>query len=343
MDSFDHLKPVNEKLIISSNLRLEDWKKGGGIITSINPTKLDMPSFLLNPPFAYSIENANNQWMKDALEKGEYEELDRTLAMNQWFDLYSYLSSEAFVQLLPTPASMDWKNLQDLVYTANLGIVLTHLPDKNTVIISNFKSAPRYGETKVGADFFTSLGYNVFICPYHFEGEAELKHLYDNIYVGNYGVRSDIRAYEWMEEHFDMKIIKVAVQDEYLYHLDCAIFPILKEELVICTEKFTSGELKELESVVKLIDIPYEAAQAGLTNSVRLYNTILNASDIYDLRKGSTDYRIELEKNRILEDIAVELNMEVVTFNLSEFLKGGALLSCLVMHLNRNSYETDLI
>ena len=51
---------------------------------------------------------------------------------------------------------------------------------------------------------------------------------------------------------------------------------------------------------------------------------------------------IELAKNRRLEDIAASLAFEVCYFNLSEFMKGGALLSCMAMHLNRNSYSFAL-
>ncbi len=35
--------------------------------------------------------------------------------------------------------------------------------------------------------------------------------------------------------------------------------------------------------------------------------------------------------------------MEVSYFNLSEYLKGGGLLSCMVMHLNRYSYAFKLV
>jgi hypothetical protein len=44
-----------------------------------------------------------------------------------------------------------------------------------------------------------------------------------------------------------------------------------------------------------------------------------------------------------LEDIAAKLGLEVSYFNLSEYLKGGALLSCMVMHLNRRSHAFSLI
>ena len=44
----------------------------------------------------------------------------------------------------------------------------------------------------------------------------------------------------------------------------------------------------------------------------------------------------------MLEDIAVKYGFEVSYFNLSEYFKSGALLSCMVMHLNRQSYQLTL-
>ena len=49
--------------------------------------------------------------------------------------------------------------------------------------------------------FFELMDYQVHMCPFKWEGEADLKYLYDNVYIGGYGIRSDIQAYEWMEEN----------------------------------------------------------------------------------------------------------------------------------------------
>jgi hypothetical protein len=75
---------------------------------------------------------------------------------------------------------------------------------------------------------------------------------------------------------------------------------------------------------------------------VRLPNQVLNSSNIHELKVGTEDYKFELQKNRKLEDIAANLALEVSYFNLSEFLKSGALLSCMVMHLNRACYKIAL-
>jgi N-dimethylarginine dimethylaminohydrolase len=302
-----------------------------------NPTQLEQPAFLMNFPFSYTTDVANNPWMED-LEGGKRQP-DFTRAAVQFQQVYRSISAEGLVYLLPTPPGV---SLQDLLYTANLGIVLEHLPDKRTVIVSNFASPPRRGETPVGMKFFQSMGYDVFVPPFKFEGEAELKHLYDNVYVGGYGIRSEKRTYEWMEENFDMRIIKLREVEPYLYHLDCSIFPITKQNTLVCTELLKRSELAQLEKVTSIIPVSVDEAFSGICNSVRLPKEVLNSSHIHELKAGTEDYDREKQKNRRLEDIAGGLALEVGYFNLSEFHKSGALLSCMVMHLNRHSYKIAL-
>ena len=304
----------------------------------LTPTELKRPAFLMNFPFSYSTAIANNVWMKEIEREEREPNFER--AMIQFLEVYNYLASEALVYLLPTPRD---RHLQDLVFTANLGVVLEHLESKDTVVLSNFTSEPRRGETEVGVGFFEAMGYRTHVAPARFEGDAELKHLHDNVYAGGYGQRSQREAYDWMERTFDMEIVKLEETDPYLYHLDCTVFPITRENTLVCTEMYEQDELSALEKHTNIIDVSVDECLSGICNSVRLSNTILNASNIYDLKAGTEDYSAELQKNRRLEDIAHNLAFEVNYFNLGEYLKGGALLSCMVMHLNRHSYAFTLI
>jgi N-dimethylarginine dimethylaminohydrolase len=302
-----------------------------------NPTQLQRPAFLLNFPFSYSTRVANNAWMTDLDEQQRQPDFKRVMV--QFLELYRFMASEGLVYLLPTPRT----DLQDLVFTGNLGIVLEHVEGQNTVVISNFTSEPRRGETAVGVRFFEDMGYEVHVSPHRFEGDAELKHLHDNIYVGGYGIRSQLEAYDWMERQFAMKVVKVRETDEYLYHLDCTVFPLTTEDTLVCTEMFEPAEIAELERYTNVIDVSVDDCYQGICNSVRLGNRILNSSRIHELEKGTEDYTRELHKNRTLEDLAVEAAFEVCYFNLSEYEKAGALLSCMVMHLNRYSYAFKLV
>lgn len=323
---------------MSATLELDLRASGTADGGFLNPTRLSCPAYLVNAPFSYSTDVANNAWMEEL--PVEKRQPDRQRAMVQFLELYRFLSSEALVYVLPAPGSC---GLQDLVFTANLGAVLEHVPSGDAVVLSNFTSEPRVGETAVGVRFFESLGYRVHVAPTKFEGEAELKHLHDNIYVGGYGLRSEYETYEWMERTFDMRVVKLELTDPYLYHLDCTVFPITRESTLVCTEMYEESELAELEAVTEIIDVSFDDCYSGICNSLRLTNTIMNASNIHELKAGTEDYKHEIQKNRRLEDIASELAFEVSYFNLSEYLKGGALLSCMAMHLNRYSYSFRLL
>lgn len=306
--------------------------------TAMNPSQLRQPAFLINAPFSYSAKVPNNVWME------EYSEAERvpnpTKAMVQFLQLYRNLSAAGLAYVLPTPRT---DGLQDLVFTANLGLVLEHVAGRNDVIISNFSSEPRRDETAVGVQFFTSMGYKTHVPETKFEGEADLKHLHDNVYVGGYGLRSESETYDWMERTFDMKVVRLRMTDPYLYHLDCTVFPITRERTLVCTELYEEKEIRKLEQHTDIIDVSADACYSGICNSVRLNSILLNASHLHELEVGTQEYREEIAKNRMLEDIATDCALEVGFLNLSEYLKGGALLSCMVMHLNRASYQFQLL
>ncbi len=303
----------------------------------LDASSVTQPAFLMCPPLSYATDVANNAWMQELSDEERVP--DRRLALVQFFQVYRFIASEALVYLLPTPRT---PRLQDQVFSANLGVVLEHLERKDTVVISNFASEPRREEAPVGTAFFEAMGYDVHVAPAHFEGDAELKHLHGNVYVGGYGIRSARESYHWMERTFDMKVIGVELTDPYLYHLDCLVFPLTREKTMVCTELLKDSEVKALEEETEIVEVSADDAFSGICNSVRVANTILNASHIHELQTGTEDYSHELKKNRRLEDIASELALEVNYFNLSEYHKGGALLSCMVMHLNRFSYGFQL-
>jgi arginine dihydrolase len=299
---------------------------------------IDRPAYLMCPPFSHSTVEPNNIWMTEY--KGDEGKVDRRRGLVQFLDLYNHLASDALVYLLPAPARC---GLQDLVFTANLGFVPEHLPGRDVVIVSRFTSAPRKNEAPLGVGFFEAMGYRTVVAPFHFEGDAEIKHLHDNVYLGGYGERSDRRVYDWMEREFDMKVIALEEIDPYLYHLDCTVLPVSSGETVVCTELFTKDEVARIEKTTGIIDVSADIAYNGICNSLRFHNSILNASNIHDLKAGTEDYTLEIAKNRKLEDICAERGFEPMFFNLSEYMKSGALLSCMVMNLNRHSYSFRLL
>ena len=300
------------------------------------PSQLPIPAFVMNFPFTLDTSNPNNIWMKEMEAKDL--KINKGNAYRQFLDLYQFIAGNSLVNILPT-----YGEYQDLVYVANMGIYLPHIKDSNNIILSNFTSEPRQGEEKVGKPFFDLMGYQTHMCPFKFEGEADLKYLHDNVYIGGYGQRSDIQAFEWMEKEFDMNIIKIEMVDEYLYHLDCSIFPLTKEKTLICTELYTPKELAHISQYTNIIDISVDDTYNGIANSARLGNMILCASNISELTRADENYEAEKHKINSLEKICFNEGLEPVFFNISEFMKSGAMLSCMLMHLNYVDLNKSLV
>ena len=300
------------------------------------PSQLQLQSYLMNFPFSLSTSDPNNIWMQEMTD--EELTINKPKAYKQFMDLYNFIAGQSLVYTLPSEG-----NLQDLVYVANLGLQLPHIKDENHILLSNFTSDPRKGEELVGEKFFNQMGYKTHISPYKWEGEADIKYLYDNVYIGGYGIRSNIKTYEWMEENFDMNIIKVAMVDEYMYHLDCSIFALNTHKTLVCTELYDKEELNEIEQHTEIVDIDVDDSLYGMANSVRLGNMVLCASNISELKKTDEFYEGEKHKIASLEKICSDEGMEPVVFNLSEYMKSGAMLSCMVMHLNRVDHSKTLL
>lgn len=298
---------------------------------------LDYPAIAMSLPFFLSNEVPNNTWMEEIVkEKGEEYKIDLEQAKYQFLELYNILNTSSLVHLVPAK-----EGLQDLVYTANLGFVMPHHIAKNTFIISNFRSQPRVGEAQVGKDFFEMMGFNIIQSPHFFEGYADLKPLYGDILIGGYGIRTDKRAYEWMEKEFGVRIIKVKMETPELYHFDCNFFNLDGENAFVCCDLMYDEDVAEIEKYINIIDIPEDDAFSGTTNSVRVGNLIINASSIQNMKK--TDKYYELEKKRVekvAEDI-VSVGLEPVFVDLGTYQDSGALTSCLVLPLNYSDYMLD--
>src|SRR5208337_1267801 len=183
-----------------------------------NPSLIESPVYLMNPPLSLDTDSPNNIWMKK-MSKAELK-VQHKKAFRQWSSLYDRLTGTGLTTyLLQTNMAF-----QDQVYVANVGIVLLHQA-KPVVVLSNYKSPPRRGEERVAREFFQEFDYQIERAPFHWEGEADTKAIRDDIYIGGYGIRTDPKVYDWFEKTFDMKVIRFKMTDEWCYHADCVVAP----------------------------------------------------------------------------------------------------------------------
>ena len=301
-----------------------------------NPSQSDVPAFLMNRPFSWDCDSPNNIWMSK-LSKAEMNP-DFQLADKQWMELYKLLASQGYVETLPAHPEKDF---QDLVYVANCGIMLCHLPEP-VFVAAKFKSPPRKGEEKIAVDHFKLWDYRIEQAPLHFEGEADLKAIRDNLYIGGYGIRTDVKAYDWFEKGFDMKVVRVKMTDEWCYHFDCNLFPLTADTVIACPAIMDKEDVKAIEKVVEIIPISKKLAHAATTNAVRIGNYVVYGQTLTSLAPKDDDWEDECDKKAFYEKHLPKYGMEPYAVNLSEFEKSGAACSCCCFHINRASYATPL-
>lgn len=302
----------------------------------------EIPHYLMTQPLAFSAVSPCNTYMVSLSDEDRL--IDRERAHQQWMAIYNFLASDSVVYLAPVPNT---PHLQDQVFASNLGVIIEH-PDKDIYIVSNYSAKPRVDETAQTKAFMELMGYEVHVCPYKFEGDADLKPLkgHSGVYVGMYGIRSELKAFEWMEEKFGIKIIKMKAHNEDLYHLDVNFNPITKEDAICCVESFEPEDIAELEKYITLHPISTDLALFGTSSILRYYNMLLVGSFIEEYSSGDKideDYKLEVKKNRFLEDLASDLGLDLIMFNISEFYKGGADFSCLFCSLNNSSFNIDVL
>ena len=236
--------------------------------------ELSFPVLLMNLPLSLSAHIPNNAYMHDLSPSDREVRLDRALA--QFRALYEHIARRAIVYLLPSTPGF-----QDQTYVSNLGVVLPHCQE-DTVIISRFRSRPRVGEERTGVTFFDLMNFKVerppetFAAePVYFEGEADLKHIRGNLYVGAHAMRTSRNGLLWAAERFDMEIIPFRIVDPYLYHLDCCLFRMTEDAVLLCTSVADRASLRALERRCEIIDVSLEHARAGITNGLLLPDEIL--------------------------------------------------------------------
>ena len=293
----------------------------------VTPSQSAFPVFVLCPPTYVDTSIRNNAWMKDMND--EEIALDKDKFMGQWYNLYSMVTANALVYLLPPK-----KGLQDQTYV-NSFAYLPHLKDRNVIILSNFKGAGRAGEEVVAGKFLKQLGYEIYKPNTFFEGFPELKWSgKDNVYYCGYGQRSDKKTYEWLAMEFDINPILLHEQDPYLYHLDCNIFVLNKDNVMMNVEGFSKREIKEVEKIATIHPISTDSAYMGALNSLRIDNFLFNASSLEYMKTTDKYYRDEIKKNKEIEVIAQKVGLELIYMDMSEAWKSGALLSCFAAPLN---------
>jgi N-dimethylarginine dimethylaminohydrolase len=211
-------------------------------------------------------------------------------------------------------------------------MVLPHLMP-HPIIMANTKDEERRPETIVGSDFLNQMGFgSVTVAPAHWDGEADLKYLRDNIYFMVQGPGTTPLALDWFRQQFEMEIIPIQVHDPEFHHLEHIIFPLTTIQVIVNTGAISADDLVAIEKVAEVI--PLNPMTRSATQLLRIHRLLLGSSNIATLKAGDDGYEVERTKVDAITRIAADNYFEPIFFNLSEYTDDGAGLGSLFLHLN---------
>lgn len=269
-------------------------------------------TFVMCPPEFLSTRLANNVFMKA-------EKVNVKRALKQ-YGRVKHIMNALGVQVLEIPPQPE---CQDQYYTANIAIAI-----EPYIIMANYKAEGRACEVPPARKFFEGLGYQCIQPPSYFEGEADLKHWKDNIYIGGFGQFSDNRAFDWIEKKTGCEIIRVREVDPKLFHLDCSLCVIDPQNIMVNRGGIDGPSFKKLESIANIIEPPKGLSVTGVTNGVFIKDKRIYMTGT--LQPEAKDYRKAIEW---LNDTMANFGYSCIFCDVDEADKSGADLSCTVMHL----------
>ena len=254
-------------------------------------------------PKFFDVDYDINPWMTK-----NKNQVNKSLANKQWFDLVSAVSRSAVVQLVNAVEA-----LPDLVFTANAGLVC-----KNQVVLSKFSKPQRSPEEQYFKKWFEDHGFNVFQPQNSYEGEGDhLIDCYQRHWLGS-GFRSNPMVADELASFLGTKISILRMVDPRWYHLDTCFCPLPQGELLWYPQAFDEPSREIInQAFEKQIQTSLEDALAFACNCIVLGMNLF------------------IPQNNAVSPALEALGYRVQSFDLSEFIKSGGAAKCLTLSLDR--------
>lgn len=259
-------------------------------------------TYLMCPPDYFTVEYAINPWMNPA------QPVDVTAAAGQWQQLKeAYIALGHAVRIIPAQAG-----LPDMVFAANGATVIG-----GKVLGSRFTFAERAAEGPAYMDWFRASGYQTVREPRCVnEGEGDIIYGVRAIFAG-YGFRTDEAVRDEVADLFGLPVITLRLVDPRFYHLDTALTILTQDTAAYFPGAFDDAGRAALAGHFReLIEAKEEDA------------CVLGLNAISDGR-----HVVMPEQAGALAAQIRTAGFDVVTVNMSEFMKAGGGPKCCTLEL----------
>ncbi|MCU1351711.1 MAG: Amidinotransferase [Acidimicrobiales bacterium] len=265
--------------------------------------------YLMCEPTHFGVLYEINPWMHAEVQ------VDRERAHAQWTSLVDTLrQAGAEVEVMDQP-----EGVPDLVFTANAGIVNASALGGPRFVPSNFRHPERQPETDVFATWFAQRGWVIDPLPDHLDHEGAGDALpFGGVLLSGYRFRSDQAAATAISRSTGGPVRSIELVDERLYHVDITFCPLDDRHAIGAPMGWDSYGRKVAEALVpEPLWLTDEEALSFCSNSVVVGRTVV---------MPTTPVRV----GRQLE----AWGFDVVTCDVSEFLKAGGGCRCLTLALD---------
>src|SRR5262245_25539232 len=285
-------------------------------------TLLNNPTarFLMCRPEHFAVSYTSNPWMDPkrwARDAGAHAAAER-----EWAALHrKLLMLGAAVELVPPVPG-----LPDLVFTANAAVVLDR-----KALLARFRHPERQREEGHFEAAFRALRQRGLIdavrkLPDHLVLEGAGDCVWDqrrNLFWVGFGPRSDVAACEVVADTFDSEVIALKLADPRFYHMDTALCPLPRGEVVFVPSAFTQqGKATIWERVER-----HERIEVGNDDACQLAANAVCLGDVLVMSHCGDRLHSQLK----------ERGYRVVITPLQSFLRSGGAAFCLTLRLDRVS------
>ena len=261
---------------------------------------------MMCPPDHFHVNYQINPWMK-----GNENCVSQGKAMEQWQHLVATIRAAGAEVVTMKPA----KGWPDMVFTANAATVY-----RNMAVPARFLHEERRGEESYFKKWFRDNGFEVLELPKDLVYEGAGDSLFDRasgaLWAGH-GMRSDIRAHDYLAKWFDVEVLPLKLESEYYYHIDTCFCPLNDGFLLYYPDAFdaeTNALIEDRVAVDKRIAVSEDEAAQFACNTVNVGNTVI-------MNAASDRLRGELEQR----------GFKVAEAPVAEFLKAGGSTKCLTL------------
>jgi N-dimethylarginine dimethylaminohydrolase len=282
--------------------------------------------YLMCAPDHFGVAYKINPWMDPNSWESRSDAL-LTISRREWGALHRALSElgAEIDHVAPVPG------VPDLVFTANSAVVLDRV-----ALLARFRYPERQCEEKHFEAAFRTLQARGLIdavskLPDDLVLEGAGDCVWDDprgMFWMGFGPRSDPAARDVIEDQFAAPAVALELVDPRFYHMDTALCPLTRGEVMYVPSAFTSfGQTiirDRVEPALRIELAPEDACQFA-ANTVCLGNTLVMSG-------CSARLRAELQ----------ERDYHLVTAPLLSFHRSGGSAFCLTLRLDRSSNRAAL-